>query len=96
MSDYEPLEWMRTTGPARLDVYGCIVDSGEYVAALYESYAADYEFAYEYGTDSMSLYASAAQLVAEDLWTRDCEELDQISWERLMRKEGPHGNGNAN
>lgn len=36
---------MHNTGPARLDSDGCIVESGEYVAAMYESYAADREWA---------------------------------------------------
>lgn len=44
MNTYEPLQEMITTGPARLDYEGCMIDSGEYVAALYESYAADHEW----------------------------------------------------
>jgi hypothetical protein len=71
---YEPLETMITTGDARIDRDGCLTSSGEYVAALYESYAADMEFAPEYDTDSLSLYAaSAAEVIADDLWRRDVE-----------------------
>lgn len=40
----EPLMVMTTTGPAYYDHDGCIIESGEFVAALYESYAADLEY----------------------------------------------------
>lgn len=43
-STYDPLHFMVNTGEARLDGEGVMVDSGEYVAALYESYAADNEW----------------------------------------------------
>lgn len=43
-SDYSPLAIMNTLGDAYLDYDGNMVDSAEYVAALYESYAADHEY----------------------------------------------------
>lgn len=95
-SSYSPLCEMRTTGPARMDWEGCIVDSGEYVAALYETYAADHEWvdamqerygsAVVYPTPpvnsplaSMGDYCTTAQRVAEDLWTRDVEDVTMMS-----------------
>lgn len=95
MSSYatDALAIMHNTGDAYLDHEGCIVESGEYVAALYESYAADQEWSsgttylnddelfdtgvIEYGTALASLgrYCRAAQMVAEELWTRDVEEV---------------------
>jgi hypothetical protein len=76
---YEPLIVMRTTGAARLDPEGCIVESGEYVAALYESAAADAEYVEANnrhpGNAVPGDYAHAAQVLAEELWTRDVESL---------------------
>lgn len=43
-TETDALAVMHTTGPAHLDREGCLVESGEYVAALYESYAADREW----------------------------------------------------
>src|SRR4051812_22783011 len=71
-STYEPLQEMVNVGPARLDHEGCVVDSGEYVAALYESYAADHEYAETYPLHKtgdvhivhVAHYATAAQMVA--------------------------------
>ena len=40
----DALAVMTNTGDAHLDYEGCLVESGEYVAALYESYAADQEW----------------------------------------------------
>lgn len=59
-----PLEVVATAGDAHLDYWGCVVPSGEYVAALYESYAADLE-------ETPGQYASAAKSATEDLWVRD-------------------------
>lgn len=84
---YEPLETMITTGPARLDRDGALTSSGEYVAALYESYAADYEWndapvgrtlvEHAQILRAMSWYAHVAQELAEDLWQRDCESVQE-------------------
>lgn len=41
---YEPLMWMRTTGQVRTDFDGALVESGEYVAALYEWEYAEQEW----------------------------------------------------
>lgn len=41
---YQPLEVMHTTGDARIDHDGVMIPSGEYVAAMYEGYAADMEW----------------------------------------------------
>lgn len=80
---YEPLQQMVTTGSARLDHDGCMIDSGEYVAALYESYAADHEAARtrmgRHATPeiayAMDGYAHAAQVLAEELYARDVEDV---------------------
>lgn len=80
----DALQVMSNTGPAYLDSTGAMVDSGEYVAALYESYAADHEYVdaiTRYGSGYnethkvMARYAHTAGNVAEDLWTRDLESL---------------------
>lgn len=43
-TERDALAVMRTTGPAHLDHEGVLVESGEWVAAIYESYAADQEW----------------------------------------------------
>lgn len=73
---------INTRDYAVIDFQGVMVPSGEYVAALYESYAADTEpgdtsrtpEAYENNV-SMTRYATTAARLAEDLWTRDVESL---------------------
>jgi hypothetical protein len=72
---YVPAQEMITTGPAYLDRDGVVVDSGEYVAALYESWAADIEWSQDDHNDVAGHYAHTAQDVAEELWTRDMHEL---------------------
>jgi hypothetical protein len=93
MTAYQPLHEMTTTGAARLSADGALIESGEYVAALYESYAADHEYvdtfdaykAYarhvtEYDITHAAGYANTAQTLAEDLWTRDLHEvIDEYS-----------------
>ena len=77
------LHHMINTGPARLDQDGVMVDSGEFVAALYESYAADQEYLeavrlyprYSPERESASAYAGTAEDVAEEVWERDAEGL---------------------
>jgi len=77
------LHHMVNTGPARLDQDGAMVDSGEYVAALYESYAADQEYLeavrlyprYSPERESASAYAGTAEDAAEEQWRADLEEL---------------------
>ena len=99
---------------AYLDRTGAIVESGEYVAALYESYAADQEWsngntavtrpqgmpwatwlavspnpdysiiAYGESLASLSAYCRSAQNLAEELWTRDLQEVvDSVPIETL-------------
>lgn len=75
------LQVISNTGPARLDSDGAMIDSGEYVAALYESYVADQEAWTDetspaYNTLSASRYAGTAGRLAEELWERDIEELE--------------------
>ena len=73
---------VNTRDYAVIDFHGVMVPSGEYVAALYESYAADTQDydtsrtpeAYEANV-SMNAYANTAARLAEDLWTRDVESL---------------------
>lgn len=87
MNAYDPLHAMINTGAARL-IDGTMIESGEYVAALYESYAADHEYVdtfnahkidhrsvTEYDVTHAAGYASTAQELAEDLWTRDLHEV---------------------
>lgn len=81
-TEYDALHVIDTTGAAKLDQDGCIVESAEYSAALYESYAADHEYGEAYAAGvrepavSASLYASTAQHLAEDLWTRDIRDVE--------------------
>lgn len=79
----EPLAVMVTTGPSYIDQDGCLVDSGEYVAALYETYQADREAIDTWSTftlpdahQSAHRYALTAQVAAEDAWVRDIEKLE--------------------
>lgn len=74
------LHEMIRTGDAIL-ADGVLIESGEYVAALYESYAADHEWNSEgWGKTipewtaslrSMADYALTAERLVESLWTRD-------------------------
>ena len=77
------MEHMNNTNDyATIDVHGVMVPSGEYVAALYESYAADTQDldtsrtpeAYE-RNGSMNAYANTAARLAEGLWVRDIESV---------------------
>lgn len=64
---------MDNTGPAYFDRYGIMVESGEYVAAQYESAAADVEWSEGAGVSAG--YCVAARRAAEALYARDLEEL---------------------
>jgi len=71
---YEPLHHMTRTGSAIIDADGVMIESGEYVAALYETYAADAD-ASDYRNGHNAQYQVTAQGLAEDLWTRDIHEV---------------------
>lgn len=77
------LELMTSTGDARLDSEGIMIPSGEYVAALYESYAADVGPTV---TVSERAYANSAARLAEELWQRDLRSImpefakDHMEW----------------
>lgn len=90
-STYQPLEAMYTTGPAYVTDNNTMIDSGEYVAALYESYAADSEWAtgacfvdYEgvslngQRLTSLGMYCTAAESLAQELWLRDLEAVQGV------------------
>lgn len=82
----EPLHIMRRTGRAVLDVDGAMVESGEYVAALYESAHADDNYPSYRGDGatpeqikSHSDYAETAYRLAEELRERDIHDVTNVA-----------------
>lgn len=80
----DALAVMTNTGDAYLDYEGCLVESGEYVAALYESYAADQEYvgtyadhivgkATEYDVVHAAAYVDTSERLTEQTYQRDLD-----------------------
>jgi hypothetical protein len=92
---YEPLCEMTTTGDAYLADDGVLMDSGEYVAALYESYQADRDCneawemyiagqgpCDEYAYQKYAWYANRAEALTEEIFKASIEGVAELIYEQ--------------